>query len=69
MAYPSNATRSGISKVLLTTSMNADITADYKVVEAVNVEGANGYTAQSYKVYLYKPAKLTAGQIHKITLA
>lgn len=69
VAYPSNAPRSGISKVLLTTSMNADITADYKVVEAVNVEGANGYTAQSYKVYLYKPAKLTAGQIHKITLA
>ena len=69
VAYPSNATRSGISKVLLTTSMNADITADYKVVEAVNVEGANGYTAQSYKVYLYKPAKLSAGQTHKITLA
>lgn len=69
VAYPSNVTRSGISKVLLTTSMNADITADYKVAEAVNVEGANGYTAQSYKVYLYKPAKLTAGQTHKITLA
>lgn len=69
VAYPSNATRSGISKVLLTTSMNADITADYKVIEAVNVEGANGYTAQSYKVYLYKPAKLSAGQTHKITLA
>lgn len=69
VAYPSNATRSGISKVLLTTSMNADVTADYKVVKAVNVEGANGYTAQSYKVYLYKPAKLTVGQTHKITLA
>ena len=24
---------------------------------------------ESYKVYLYKPAKLTAGQTHKITLA
>ena len=69
VAYPSNVPRSGVSKVLLTTSMNADITADYKVVEAVNVEGANGYTAQSYKVYLYKPAKLSAGQTHKITLA
>lgn len=69
VAYPSNAPRSGISKVLLTTSMNADITADYKVTKNVDVEGANGYTAQSYKVYLYKPAKLTAGQTHKITLA
>lgn len=69
VAYPSNVTRSGISKVLLTTSMNADVTADYKVTTNVDVEGANGYTAQSYKVYLYKPAKLTAGQTHKITLA
>ena len=69
VAYPSNAPRSGVSKVLLTTSMNADITADYKVTKNVDVEGANGYTAQSYKVYLYKPAKLTAGQTHQITLA
>lgn len=69
VAYPSNVTRSGISKVLLTTSMNADVTADYKVTTNVDVEGANGYTAQSYKVYLYKPAKLTVGQTHKITLA
>lgn len=69
VAYPSNVTRSGISKVLQTTSMNANITAEYKVVKAVDVEGANGYTAQSYKVYLYKPAKLTANQTHEITLA
>lgn len=69
VAYPSNVTRSGISKVLQTTSMNANITAEYKVTTNVDVEGANGYTAQSYKVYLYKPAKLTAGQTHEITLA
>lgn len=69
VAYPSNVPRSGVSKVLLTTSMNADVTADYKVTTNVDVEGANGYTAQSYKVYLYKPARLTANQTHKITLA
>lgn len=69
VAYPNDVPRAGISKVLLTTSMNADITADYKTVAAVDVEGDNGYTAKSYKVYLYKPAQLTAGQIHKITLA
>ena len=49
--------------------MNADITADYAVSTAVDVEGANGYTAKSYKIYFYKPAKLTSGQSHKITLA
>ena len=69
VAYPNDVPRAGISKVLLTTSMNADITADYKTVAAVDVEGANGYTAKSYKVYLYKPAQLTIGQTHEITLA
>ena len=68
VAYPADSTRGGIDKVLLTTSMNADITADYVVQANVNVEGLNGYTAKAYKVYMYKPASLTAGQTHKITL-
>lgn len=69
VAVPADSTRAGIKEVLLTTSMNADITADYVVSTAVDVEGANGYTAKSYKIYFYKPAKLTSGQSHKITLA
>ncbi len=69
VAIPADSTRAGIKEVLLTTSMNADITADYAVSTAVDVEGANGYAAKSYKIYFYKPAKLTSGQSHKITLA
>lgn len=69
VAVPADSTRAGIKEVLLTTSMNADITADYVVSTAVDVEGANGYTAKSYKIYFYKPAKLASGQSHKITLA
>lgn len=69
VAVPADSTGAGIKEVLLTTSMNADITADYAVSTAVDVEGANGYTAKSYKIYFYKPAKLTSGQSHKITLA
>lgn len=69
VAVPADSTRAGIKEVLLTTSMNADITADYAVSTPVDVEGANGYTAKSYKIYFYKPAKLTSGQSHKITLA
>jgi hypothetical protein len=69
VAVPADSTRAGVKEVLLTTSMNADITADYAVSTAVGVEGANGYTAKSYKIYFYKPAKLTSGQSHKITLA
>lgn len=69
VAVPADSTRAGIKEVLLTTSMNADITADYTVSTVVDVEGANGYTAKSYKIYFYKPAKLASGQSHKITLA
>lgn len=69
VAVPADSTRTGVKEVLLTTSMNADITADYAVSTPVDVEGANGYTAKSYKIYFYKPAKLTSGQSHKITLA
>jgi len=69
VAYPASSTRAGIKEVLLTTSMNADITASYKTAANVNVEGANGYTAVAYKVYLFKPDALTSGQNHKITLA
>lgn len=69
VAVPADSTIAGVKEVLLTTSMNADITADYAVSTPVDVEGANGYTAKSYKIYFYKPAKLTSGQSHKITLA
>lgn len=69
VAVPANSTRTGVKEVLLTTSMNANITDDYVVSTPVDVEGANGYTAKSYKIYFYKPAKLTSGQSHKITLA
>lgn len=69
VAYPASSTRAGIKEVLLTTSMNADITASYKVAANVNVEGANGYDAVAYRVYLFKPDALSSGQNHKITLA
>ena len=69
VAYPASSTRAGIKEVLLTTSMNADITASYKKVANVSVEGAAGYTAVPYTIYLFKPDALTSGQNHKITLA
>ena len=68
VAVPADTTRVGIKEVLLTTSMNANITADYVVQANVDVEGHANYTAKPYKVYFYKPAQLTAGQTHKITL-
>lgn len=69
VAYPASSTRGGIKEVLLTTSMNADITASYKAAANVDVEGVNGATAIPYRVMLFKPDALSSGQNHKITLA
>lgn len=59
-----------ISQVLLTSSMNADITSNYVLQsDQVNVEGANGYTAVPYKVYVYQPASIDPTEVHKVTIS
>lgn len=68
VAIPASSSRAGITLVNLVSTLNADITADYKVAANVNVEGADGYTAVAYKIYVYEPAKLDASEQHKITL-
>ncbi len=68
VAIPASSSRAGITLVNLVSTLNADITADYKVAANVNVEGADGYTAVPYKIYVYEPAKLDASEQHKITL-
>lgn len=58
-----------LSKVLLTSAMNADITAAFvEQTGTVNVEGAEGYTAAAYKVYVYEPASIDAGETYSITI-
>ena len=68
VAYPKSTTRAGLKEVLLTSSMNADITDAYMAQE-VNVEGANGYAAIPYTVYVYEPAELGSDEVHQIKLA
>lgn len=68
VAYPKSTARAGLKEVLLTSSMNADITDAY-VAQEVNVEGANGYTAIPYTVYVYEPAELGSDEVHQIKLA
>ena len=63
------STRKGLKEVLLTSSMNSDITENYGSPINVSVEGANGYTAVNYKVWVYEPASLGSDEKHKITLA
>lgn len=58
-----------ISQVLLASSMNADITDQFVEQADVNVEGANGYDATAYTVYMYKPASIDAAETYNITIA
>lgn len=49
------ASKTGVTKVINETAMNADVTSTF-VQSTVAVEGANGYTAQNYKVWVFEPA-------------
>ena len=69
VAYPANTSRAGIKEVLLTSTMNLDITSSYVAKPNVTVEGANSYTGIEYKVYVYQPASIGGDETHKITLA
>lgn len=70
IAVPSSSTRSGLKEVILTSAMNTPVTDSYvKTAAAVQVEGVNGATAVNYDVWVYEPAAIDAGEVHKITLA
>lgn len=69
VAYPANSTRGGLTEVLLTSTMNLDITSSYVQQANVNVEGLNSYTAVPYKVFVYQPDALGKDEVHQITLA
>lgn len=58
-----------ITKVLLTSSMNADITSSFaKQTSTVSVEGAQGYAGTAYDVYVYQPASIDKGEKYAITI-
>lgn len=49
------ATVKGVTKVINETAMNADVTGTF-VKSTVSVEGANGYAAKEYNVWVFEPA-------------
>ena len=58
-----------INQVLLTSSMNADITSSFaKQTSTVSVEGAEGYAGTAYDVYVYQPASIDEGERYAITI-
>lgn len=69
VAYPANTTRGGLKAVELSSTMNLDITSTYVAQTNVEVQGANGYTAIPYKVFVYQPAEIGGDEVHAIKLA
>lgn len=58
-----------ITKVLMPSALNADVTALFvKQSATVPVEGANGYTAAAYNIYVYQPASIDAGETYVVTI-
>lgn len=49
------AGKTGVTKVINETAMNADVTSTF-TQSPVNVEGAEGYTAVAYNVWVFEPA-------------
>ena len=58
-----------IKQVLMPSALNADVTALFvKQSTTVPVEGANGYAAAAYNIYVYQPASIDAGETYSVTI-
>ena len=58
-----------ITKVLMPSALNADVTALFvKQGSQSSVEGAEGYTAATYDVYVYQPASIDAGETYSVVI-
>lgn len=56
-----------VTKVLDVGAFGTDIFSSF-VNQTVAVEGANGYTAKNYNVYVYKPAAALGANTYKVTI-
>lgn len=58
-----------ITKVLMPSALNADVTALFvKQSATVQVNGANDYAAAAYNIYVYQPASIDAGETYAVTI-
>ena len=58
-----------VTKVTLPSAMGADATADFvKQAGTVQVEGAEGYTAVAYSVWVFEPASIPSTQSYSIVI-
>lgn len=58
-----------ITKVVMPSALNADVTALFvKQSTTVPVNGANGYAAAAYNIYVYQPASIGADETYVVTI-
>lgn len=58
-----------VTKVLMPSAMNADATASFvKQAGSVQVEGAEGFTAAAYNVWVYQPASIDKTETYAVTI-
>lgn len=58
-----------VTKVLMPSVMNADATASFvKQAGSVQVEGAEGFTAAAYNVWVYRPASIDSTETYAVTI-
>ena len=58
-----------VSKVTLPSAMGADATKDFvKQTNTVDVEGAEGFTAAPYNVWVFEPASIPSSQSYSIVI-
>ena len=58
-----------VTKVLMPSAMNADATANFvKQAGSIQVEGAEGFTAAAYNVWVYKPASIDSSETYAVTI-
>lgn len=58
-----------VTKVLMPSAMNADATANFvKQAGTVQVEGAEGFTAAAYNVWVYQPASIDSTETYAVTI-
>ena len=58
-----------VKKVLMPSAMNADATASFvKRAGSIQVEGAEGFTAAAYNVWVYKPASIDSSETYAVTI-
>jgi hypothetical protein len=63
------AEKTGITKVIMPSAVNADCTANFvKQIDTITVEGANGSSGIPYNVWVYEPAEISDDQTFTVTL-